>query len=441
MSGAPGAFAMAVARLVRALRVGAVWVAVGGLAGGFAVAFRLADHALFARAYHRPDIVSAFAALPVTVRLLLPALGGALAAALAARVGRAGGTAEIIAAARDGGRIPVGPTLVSAAATFSAISTGGSLGREGPLLHAGAAAGSALATGDADPRVLIAAGTAAGFAAAYNTPIAAVLFVMELMAGRASTAIVLPSLTTTTVATLISRWALGGGPLYGLRTFSLRSTSELLIYAALGLAAGLAGPGFMALLDAARAGFRRLPLPAAGRGALGGLLVGVCAMWMPEVTGNGYEVLQQMLNGAYGPAMLALLFLVKAIGTTASVSSGSPGGVFTPSLFLGGALGGIFGGALEALGHAPHATAGFVLVGMATMIAATTHAPVMASVLAFELSGDYAVVLPLFIATAAATLVSQRLRARSIYGIDARPAGIKKSFEGPSPNKTPRGSL
>lgn len=409
------------ARLVSALRAGAAWLAVGALAGGFAVAFRLADGALFARVYHRPDVVSAFAALPVAARLLVPALGGALAAALAARVRGGSGTAEIIAAARGAGRVPLGPTLVGAAATFSAISTGGSLGREGPLLHFGAAAGAALGRrrrkASPDAHLLLAAGTAAGFAAAYNTPIAAVLFVVEVVAGAASVEVVLPSLTATTVATLITRWALGGGPLYGLRSFSLRSSGELALYAALGLASGVVGPAFMALLDAGRRAFRRLPVPAAARGALGGLLVGLCAMRFPEVTGNGYEVLQQMLNGAYTAPLLAVLLVVKAFGTTASVASGSPGGVFTPSLFLGGAMGGVIGAAVEVLAHAPHATGGFVLVGMATMIAATTHAPVMASVLAFELSGDYAIVLPLFIATVAATLVSKRLRARSIYGV------------------------
>jgi len=409
------------ARLFPALRAGAAWLVVGALAGGFAVAFRLADGALFARAYHRPDIVSAFAALPLAARLLLPALGGALAAGLAARVRGGGGTAEIVAAARGGGRVPLVPTLVNAAATFTAISTGGSLGREGPLLHFGAATGSALrgrrGPSNTNAHLLIAAGTAAGFAAAYNTPIAAVLFVVEVVAGAASVEVVLPSLTATTVATLVSRWALGGGPLYGLRSFSLRSSGELALYAALGLAAGVVGPAFMALLDGGRRAFGRLPVPAAARGAVGGLVVGLCAMRFPEVTGNGYEVLQQMFNGAYTAPLLAVLLVVKAVGTTASVSSGSPGGVFTPSLFLGGALGGVIGAAVQSLGHAPHAAGGFVLVGMATMIAATTHAPVMASVLAFELSGDYAIVLPLFIATVAATLVSKRLRSRSIYGV------------------------
>jgi chloride channel protein, CIC family len=424
---------MPATRLVSALRTGAAWLVTGAVAGAFAVAFRATDQALFTHVYGRPDIVSAFAALPVLARLLIPAAGCALAAGLASRVRGGSGTGAIIAAVSAGGRIPLGATLVDAAATFSAISTGGSLGREGPLLQVGAAAGSALArTAATDTRrALIAAGTAAGFAAAYNTPIAAVVFVIEVVAGRATMGVVLPALTATTVATVISRAALGGGPLYGLRTFSLQSPGELALYGALGLGAGLAGPAFMALLDGGRRLFRAMPVPAAARGALGGLLVGACALRFPEVTGNGYEVIQRMLDARYGPAMLALLLAVKALGTTASVSSGSPGGVFTPSLFLGGALGGALGGTLgvfvQSIGHAPHATGGYVLVGMATMIAATTHAPVMASVLAFELSGDYAVVLPLFVATTLATVVSHRLRARSIY------EGETPAVEGPLP--------
>jgi CIC family chloride channel protein len=408
---------MAATRLVPALRTGATWLVAGAVAGAFAVAFRAADQALFTHAYGRPDVVSAFMALPTLARLMIPAAGGAVAAGLAARVRGGSGTGHIIAAVSAGSRIPVRATLVDAAATFTAISTGGSLGREGPLLQVGAAAGSALAPRTATDarRTLIAAGTAAGFAAAYNTPIAAVVFVIEVVAGRATPELVLPALAATTVATVISRVALGGGPLYGLRTFALQSPAELAAYALLGLAAGVAGPAFMALLDGGRRLFRALPAPAAARGALGGLLVGTCALRFPEVAGNGYEVIQRMLDAEYGPAMLALLLGVKALGTAASVSSGSPGGVFTPSLFLGGALGGIVGALVQGVGHVPQAAGGYVLVGMATMIASTTHAPVMAAVLAFELSGDYAVVLPLFVATTVATLVSRRLRSATIY--------------------------
>jgi CIC family chloride channel protein len=265
-------------------------------------------------------------------------------------------------------------------------------------------------------RTLIAAGTAAGFAAAYNTPIAAVLFVAEIVAGTTALEMAMPALISVTIATLLSRWALGPGPLYGLRTFTLAARSELLGYLALGVVTGAGGAGFIALLTLGRRSFARLSLPPAARGALGGLLVGLCALRFAEVTGNGYEVIQLMLDARVGVAMMALLLAVKAFGTTATVGSGSPGGVFTPSLFLGAAMGGIVGAAARTIWHAPGFPGGYALCGMAGAIAATTRAPIMASVLGFELSGDYAIVLPLFITTAAATAVSRPLRRLSIYG-------------------------
>ncbi len=396
---------------------------VGALAGGFAVAFRAAQAMVFVHLYHARDVVMAFEQLPWWLRLLLPASGGAIAAGLAAWVGSAGGRSmmEIMeAVAVSGRRISLPATLGKAAASFSAISTGGLLGREGPLLHFGAAIASAIGGRvGLDPRrtrTLIAAGTAAGFAAAYNTPIAAVLFVVEIVAGSTALELALPALTAVTISTLLTRWALGPGPLYGLRSFSLAARSELLAYGALGLVTGIGGAAFIRLLAFGRRSFGRLPVPPAARGALGGLLVGLCALHFAEVTGNGYEVIQLMLDARVGLPLMALLLLVKAFGTTASVGSGSPGGVFTPSLFLGAAMGGIVGAGARLVWHAPGFPGGFVLCGMAGAIAATTRAPIMASVLGFELSGDYAIVLPLFIATATATAVSRPLHPKSIYG-------------------------
>jgi chloride channel protein, CIC family len=401
--------------------VGGAAVLVGALAGGFAIAFRAAQAAVFVHAYRAPNVLLAFETLPPLLRLLLPAAGGAVAAALAARIGGERSMAEIMeAVAVAGRRISVPGALGKAGASFAAISSGGSLGREGPLLHFGAAIASSVGRWvRLDPRrvrTLVAAGTAAGFAAAYNTPIAAVLFVVEVVAATSAVELALPALTAVTVATVLSRWALGPGPLYGLRTFTLAARSELLGYLALGVVTGAGGAGFIALLAAGRRGFARLPVPRAARGALGGLLVGLCALRFAEVTGNGYEVIQLMFDARFGVAMLALLLVVKAFGTTASVASGSPGGVFTPSLFLGAAMGGLVGAAARGVWHAPGFPGGYVLCGMAGAIAATTRAPIMASVLGFELSGDYAIVLPLFITTAAATAVSRPLHRLSIYG-------------------------
>ncbi len=251
------------------------------------MAFRAAQTAVFVHLYRARDVLQAFGALPSVLRLLIPAAGGAIAATVGAAAGTGRSMDEILeAVAVAGRRISVRAALTKASASFAAIASGGSLGREGPLLHFGAAIASAVGTrARLDPRrtrALIAAGTAAGFAAAYNTPIAAVLFVVEIVAETPALGLVLPALTATTVATLVTRWALGAGPLYGPRTFTLQSKSELLAYAALGVVTGLGGAGFMALLDGGRRAFARLAAPPAARGALGGLLVGVCALRFPR---------------------------------------------------------------------------------------------------------------------------------------------------------------
>jgi CIC family chloride channel protein len=405
---------------------------VGILAGAFAIVFRAASQLVFERGYGAADVVRAFQRLPGVARLLLPAAGGAAAAALgvvASRRAGGHGVAEILEAVALGrGAISMRTTLWKALGSFAAIVSGGSIGREGPLLQVGAASGSTVAARlRCDPkrgRALVAAGTAAGFAAAYNTPIAAVLFVLEIVTGVITLDVALPAVVATVIATSLTRFALGAGPLYGLRTFSLQSSLELVAYAALGLLAGLVGPAFIALLSAGNRAFRRLPVPVPARGAIGGLIVGALALRLPEVTGNGYEVIQLMLNASYGGGVLVVLLLAKAIATTASVSSGSPGGVFTPSLFLGAATGGIAGALVHVMLPSHGFLGGYVLVGMAGAIAATTHAPVMATVLGFELSGDYAIVLPLMIATVLATVVARRLRRDSIYTEELRRRGI-----------------
>jgi CIC family chloride channel protein len=423
---------MIAARAKEHFRYGAAIVAVGVMAGAFAILFREAMHLVFARLFHQPDVFRAIRALPPALRLLLPAVGGAAAATLgvvAARRAGGHGVAEILEAVVLGrGRISTSTTLWKALGSFAALVTGGSVGREGPLLQFGAASGSMAGDrfhlGPKRSRALVAAGAAAGFAAAYNTPIAAVLFVLEVVTGLIALEVVLPVVVATAISTWLSRLALGASPLYGLRAFSLLSGRELGAYAALGVVTGLLGPAFMSMLSAGNRAFGRLPLPASLRGAVGGLVVGLLALRLAEITGNGYEVIQLMLDARYAAPMLGLLLVAKAVATTASVSSGSPGGVFTPSLFLGAATGGIMGALVHVLLPTHGFLGGYVLVGMAGAIAATTHAPIMATVLGFELSGDYAIVLPLFVATVLATVVSRRLRADSIYTEELRRRGI-----------------
>jgi CIC family chloride channel protein len=158
--------------------------------------------------------------------------------------------------------------------------------------------------------------------------------------------------------------------------------------------------------------------------AAGGLVVGILAMGFPEVAGNGFEAIQGTLDGNLAGPLLLALVLGKGIATIASVSTGSPGGVFTPSMFIGAALGGTIGTIAPSIFPAAGPSGGYALVGMAAMVAATTHAPLMAATLGFELSGDYAIVLPLLLATSIAAFVSRSLRQDSVYTEELRRRGI-----------------
>ncbi|TMA11103.1 MAG: CBS domain-containing protein [Deltaproteobacteria bacterium] len=410
-------------------------VAVGVLGAAFAIAFRLALHHGLRLVVGNADVLQGFTAMALPMRLVVPALGGATAAAvglLAARSARGQGVAEILESVALGrGKIRLPPVLLKSAASLIALSTGGSIGREGSIIQLGAGSGSMigrfLRLSGKDTRLLVAAGTGAGFAAAYNTPIAAVLFVVEIVTGVLGLEVVVPVVIATAVSTTLTRLALGGGPLYGQRTFALVTQEELASYCALGLLAGAVGALFLSGLSRAERAVRAWPLPRPVRGALGGLVVGVLALRLPQIPGNGYEAIQLVLDAKIAGSILAVLLVAKAVATIASVSSGSPGGVFTPSMFLGAMLGGLIGSAVPHVLAARASTAvagGYALAGMAAMIAATTHAPLMAAALGFELSGDYSIVIPLLAATSLAALLSRQLRIDSVYTEELRLRGI-----------------
>ncbi|HYQ44079.1 MAG TPA: chloride channel protein [Polyangiaceae bacterium] len=402
-------------------------------AAAFAVLFRHTIAWVFAHGYGASDVLSAFQSLPWYARVAVPTIGAALAGfsgAIGAKLKGGHGVGEVMEAVALGkGQISLRLTLLKALGSWLAIVSGGSVGREGPLIQFGGGFGGTLGRlfrlRERQIRALIAAGAGAGFAAAYNTPIAAVLFVVEVVTGVIALDLVLPVIIAVPIATALTRLAIGGGPIYGQRSFSMNSNAELMLYAALGLLAGVTGPAFMVLLKRGELLFSRLTLHRPARAALGGALVGLIAIALPQVTGNGYEAINLILGQQLTLSVLVVLFFAKAVATTASVSSGSPGGVFTPSLLLGAALGGIVGHWVVRFGPAGSsgAIAAYALVGMAAVVAATTHAPLMATVLVFELSGDYAIVLPLLTACAIATVLSRRVHRESIYTEELRRRG------------------
>lgn len=407
-----------------------VVVAIG--AAAFAMAFRAGLQKVYTLLAGEHDVLAAFGRLPVAMRFFLPTVGG-LVAGLIGRYAsrhRAQGFGDVMeAVVLGGGRLSVRSTLWKALGSWFALATGNSVGREGSLIQFGGSFGSAVASlfrlPLAPSRALIAAGTACGFAAAYNTPLAAALFVIEVVTGVVAIDALAMVLIGTAISTTLVRYAVGGGPIYGQRAFAIASSGELLAHALLGLLAGLAGQLFMRTLAKGETVFERSRLAQPWRATLGGALVGLVTIQLPQVAGNGYEPLNRMLDGSYTVPLVATLIVAKAFATTSSVSSGIPGGVFTPSLFIGGGLGMIWGHAIARFVGTHGAEGSYALVGMAAVIAATTHAPLMASVLVFELSGDYAIVLPLVLATAIATILSRRMQRDSIYASELRRRGVE----------------
>jgi chloride channel protein, CIC family len=414
-------------------------VLVGTTAAGFAIAFRSVLTWTLIGYSGAPDVVSAMRNMHWTVRLFAPALGGLCAGLLgvvAKRFGQSHGVGDVMEAVALGKvRLSMRVTLLKSLASFCAIASGGSLGREGPLIQFGGAFGqfvsARLGLNATHSRRLIAAGVAAGFAAAYNTPFAAVLFVLEVVTGVVVLDAILPALVATTLSTMLTRASVGEGAIYGQRGFVLHSPLELFAFAGLALTTALVAVLFMSVLSYSERRFQSLSWPLPLRAASGGLCTGACVAVLPAVAGNGYEPLNHLLDGALLPGFVAALLVGKVISTACSVGSGSPGGVFTPSLLLGGTTGFLYASALSHVATIG-SPGGYALVGMAAATAACTHAPLMAAVLAFELSGDYAIVLPLVLSTALATTVSRRVHRLSIYSAELKRRGVswELTFEG-----------
>lgn len=400
-------------------------------AAAFAIAFRSALTLWYRTALGAGNVVEAIARLPWWMRLGLPAVGGAAAGLIARlRATPVQGVSNVMEAVALGNvQLSLRTTLSRVLSSWSAIATGMSIGREGPLIEfggsLGAALGRVLATSRDRTRVLVAAGTAAGFAAAYNTPFAAVLFVFETIVGIAAPEALLPTVAATVIATTLTRAVLGAGPIYGQRSFGPESTTAMLSFGALGVLAAFAAFGFKRVLAFLEQWFEHHPVQQPLRATLGGALVGLIAVLLPEVAGNGFEPLNAILDQRMLLSAVALLLVAKVFATGASVAAGVPGGIFTPMLLIGAALGSLWAHLVGLLPTLTSPSAGsYALVGMAAATAASIHAPLTAAVLVFELSGDYAIVLPLLLATVVATTVSRGLGSESVYEAELRRKGL-----------------
>lgn len=362
------------------------------------------------------------------VRFLVLSLGAVIAGVilrLGERLAGARGSTNLLEVVVAGdGRLPFRPNLIRALSSLISVASGASIGREGSITQMAATLASKLGQLASWPpyrlRLLVACGAAAGMSAAYNAPIAGAVFAALIVLGNFSMNLFAPLMFASVIAAVVSRTFFGIEALYRVPEFEFTRIIQLPWFVVLGGLAGLVGAGFLRLLQLAERTFQWLRQPIHVRLALAGVLVAGLAVFVPEVWGNGYTVASRILHDPPSPEMtvrfLALLLFVKLVATTLTVGAGTVGGAFTPTLFLGAALGCLFGQTLQDFGLATSLPLGaFTLAGMGSVLAATTHSPLLATIMVFEISLNYSLMPALMLACAVGTLISRRLHSASVY--------------------------
>lgn len=331
--------------------------------------------------------------------------------------------------ARDG-RILLKTVFGKFFCTSATLACGIPLGREGPSVQVGAGIGSVLGRflGLPTERIkqLLPVGASAAIAAAFNTPLAAVVFALEEVVGDLHAPMIGPVVLASATSWLVLRILLGNNPLFKVPHYELVHASEFLIYAVLGVAGGLVSALFSKLLLSMRAAFLRFPkktLPF--QPVAGGLLVGLLGLLVPQVLGVGYGYVGQALNGHMALNLMFLLVFLKLIAVTMSYASGNAGGIFGPALFIGSMLGGSLGTVAHNLFPAHTAGSGaYALVGMGAAFAGIVRAPMTSVLMIFEMTQDYAVIVPLMISNLVSLFISSRLQREPIYEALAVQDGI-----------------
>ena len=402
---------------------------IGVFCGLAAVAFHLLlgffqDHIIYAAA-----AITHWWRVPLVI--LIPALGGLIAGLglhFYVPAARGSGIPQVKTAFYlDGGRIPARVIWGKMILSSLNIGTGASLGREGPTVQICAAIASLLGRVFAISRrrlqSLIPVGAAAGLAAAFNTPIAAVTFTLEEILGDSSGKPLGSIVIAAVIASVIERSILGAHPLFSVPAYELNSSMELLFYALLGLLAGLAAVAFNEGLLHLRGLCRtQKSIPQWATPAIGGLVLGAVGLFALFTTGSssiwgvGYSQLSVELQGGLALKLLIILGICKLIGTVVSYGSGSSGGIFGPSLYIGGMIGGAVGLFASFMLGNPHTQPGaFALVGMGAVFAGIVRAPVTSIVMIFEMTNNYSIILPLMIANITSYVLASRLSPTPIY--------------------------
>ena len=406
-----------------------------GLAGGFgAIGFRYLINFFQTIFYGSGDNLLELAqSTPWYLRVGIPALGGLVVGPIVyflAREAKGHGVPEVMeAVALRSGLIRKRVVLVKSLASAICIGTGGSVGREGPIVQIGSAVGSAigqLLKVSADRiRTLVGCGAAAGIAATFNAPIAGSMFALEIILGDFGLATFSPIVISSVVATAISRHFLGDAPAFIVPAYHLVSAWELPLYVVLGSLCALVAVMFTTTLYRLEDIFDSIKFPQYLKAAFGGLILGGIALFFPHVLGVGYGAIDLALAQKLSWWFMFLLVFAKVLSTSITIGSGGSGGIFAPSLFLGAMAGGFFGTVANSVFPDITASAGaYSIVGMGAVVSGTTHGPLSAILILFEMTGDYKIILPLMIACIISSLTSQQILAESIYTLKLARRGV-----------------
>jgi CIC family chloride channel protein len=411
---------------------------VGLAAGGGAVVFRKLISAFNWVFFNR--LGDALSALGDQRVILLPILGGLLVGPIVvylAREAKGHGVPEVMLAMEThGGRIRPRVAAVEIVASAICIGSGGSVGREGPIVQIGSSVGSTigqlLRLSEENIRLLVAAGAAGGISATFNAPIAGVFFALEVILRRFNLRNFSVVVLSSVVADALAHTFLGDNPAFTIPPYALESNLELPLYALLGLFAALVGLSFIVVLYKTEDIFEALHMPEAVKPAIGGIGVGLLGLWFVDLFGVGYgsgpsaNAMTSALTGERTLEVLIALAGLKILATSLTLGSGGSGGVFAPSLFMGAMLGAAFGNVAHNL--FPNITApsgAYGLVGMAAVFAASARAPFTAILVLFEMTRNYSIILPLMMAVAVSTVVSQLITRETIYTLKLRRRGVE----------------
>jgi CIC family chloride channel protein len=413
----------------------AILAAIVGLTGGFgAIGFRyLIDFFQTVSYGSAGNLLELARSTPWYFRVCIPALGGLVVGPVVyflAREAKGHGVPEVMEAVTlRSGIIRKRVVFIKCIVSAVCIGTGGSVGREGPIVQIGSAIGSSIGQVlrvSADRiRTLVGCGAAAGIAATFNAPIAGSMFALEIILGDFGLATFSPIVISSVAATAVSRHFLGDAPAFIVPAYQLISAWELPLYVILGLFCALVAVAFTTALYRTEDIFDKLRMPEHLKAVLGGLILGVMGLLFPHILGVGYPAIDLSLMQKLSWWVLFLLVVFKILSTSVTLGSGGSGGIFAPSLFLGAMAGGFFGTAVHHIFPEVTASPGaYSIVGMGAVVSGTTHGPLSAILILFEMTGDYKIILPLMIACIVGCLASGQILKDSIYTLKLARRGV-----------------